>query len=107
MNSIYKTVFLITFFIPVIAFSQPELKIDPDELKFEDIFHRLENANFINRGTELLRIDSIVYNNNLYYVRFDNQYILPFYIEPDDTVRMDCILAGYYYVPSADTADTM
>lgn len=107
MNLIYKAVFILTFLLPLTVFSQPELEIEPDDLEFEDIFNRLENAYFINDGDETLWIDSIEYNNNLYYVRFDNQYTMPFFIEPYDTVRMDCILAGYYFVPSIDTSDTM
>ncbi|HSP87168.1 MAG TPA: T9SS type A sorting domain-containing protein [Ignavibacteriaceae bacterium] len=83
------------------------MEINPSDIKFEDVFSRLENVYFINEGNSLLRIDSIIYNNDLYFVRFDNQYILPFFIEPGDTIKMDCVLAGYYYVPSADTSDTM
>lgn len=103
----FKAVFLFAFFASLAAYAQPELEIDPDDLRFENIFNRLENTYFINEGNQTLQIDSIVYKNNLYYVRFDNQYVMPFYILPGDTVKMDCILAGYYYVPSADTSDTM
>src|SRR5690606_39561363 len=106
MNLITKTIILLSFF-PLLVLAQPELEIEPDDLRFEDIFSRLENAYFINEGNVTLRIDSIVYKNHLYYVRFDNQYTMPFFIEPYDTVRMDCILAGYYFVPSIDTSDTM
>ncbi len=102
-----KAVFLFAFLTSVMLYSQPRLEITPDDMEFEDVFHRLENVYFINEGNVLLQIDSIVYNNNLYHVRFDTQYILPFYIQPGDSVKMDCILAGYYYVPSYDTLDTM
>jgi hypothetical protein len=106
MKLINKVVISLIFLYPIVH-AQPELKITPDKLKFEDVFNRLENAYFINEGDDPLKIDSIVYNNNLYYVRFDNPYSMPVYIEAGDTVKMDCILAGYYHVSSADTADTM
>ena len=107
MNFFLKAAFLLILLISTPGYAQPELEIDPDDLRFESIFDRLENTYFINEGNVQLRIDSIVYKSNLYYLRFDNQYVMPFFIEPDDTVRMDCILAGYYFVPSADTSDTM
>ena len=107
MIFVRNVVFLFAFLASAMVYAQPELKITPDDIKFEDIFSRLENVYFSNEGNVLLRIDSIVYDSNLYYVRFDHQYILPFYIEPGDTIKMDCIIAGYYYVPSSDTSDTM
>lgn len=107
MIFIWKATFFLVIYASLIVYAQPELEIDPDDIEFENIFSRLENIYFINEGDEPLRIDSIEYNNDLYFVRFDNQYILPFYIQPGDTVKMDCILAGYYYVPSSDTSDTM
>ncbi|MDO8549527.1 MAG: T9SS type A sorting domain-containing protein [Ignavibacteria bacterium] len=107
MIFIRNAVFLFAFLASANVYAQPELEITPDDMKFEDTFSRLENVYFINEGTQLLWIDSVVYNNNLYYVRFDSPYTFPFYIEPGDTVKMDCIIAGYYYVPSSDTSDTM
>ncbi len=107
MVFIRKAIFLFTFAAGMMSYAQPQLEIYPDEMEFEDVFNRLENVYFINEGDTQLRIDSIVYKNDLYSIRFSNQYLLPFYIQPMDTVMMDCILAGYYYVPSTDTLDTM
>jgi len=106
MIFILKTVFLLAFLASVAAYAQ-RLDIEPSDIEFENTFSRLENVYFINEGTLALRIDSVVYNNNLYYVRFDSPYTFPFFIEPDDSVKMDCILAGYYFIPSSDTLDTM
>ena len=106
MKFIYKTLFLFVFIAPVLTYAQ-RLDIEPHDIRFEDIFSRLENVYFINEGDQPLRIDSVVYNNNLYYIRFDSPYTFPFYIEPDDSVKMDCILAGYYYVPFSEIRDTM
>ena len=106
MNFFLKLLLLSLFFIPLFAYAQ-RLDIKPGHIDFENIFSRLENVYFINDGEQLLRIDSVAYNNNLYYIRFNSTYSFPFFIEPDDSVKMDCILAGYYYVPSSDTLDTM
>jgi hypothetical protein len=87
--------------------AQPQLEIYPEELEFTDIFHRLENAYFINVGTAPLSIDSISYNNNFYFVRFSQNWRYPFIIQPNDTVQMDCILAGYLNYIYEDTEDTL
>jgi hypothetical protein len=88
-------------------YAQPELDIRPGSIRFEDYFHRLENVYFINKGDQRLQVDSISYKNNYYFIRFASNYSTPFYIEPGDSVLMDCILAGYLYVPISDTTDTM
>ncbi len=107
MVKIHKIIIPIIFFLSFHLFAQPRLEITPDEIEFENIFNRLENVYFINEGNALLKIDSIVYNSNIYYVRFDQPYTDFLYLDPDDSVKMDCILAGYTYIPSADTSDTM
>lgn len=89
------------------SFSQPRLEISPDDIEFEDIFNRLENVYFKNIGNQPLIVDSIKYKADLYFIRFDRPALYPFIINPGDSVKMDCILAGYYYVPSADTLDTL
>ncbi|HSD64258.1 MAG TPA: T9SS type A sorting domain-containing protein [Ignavibacteriaceae bacterium] len=87
--------------------AQPQLEIYPPEMEFTDIFHRLENAYFINVGDQPLSIDSIRYNNTFYFVRFNINWRYPFVIQPQDTVRMDCILAGYFNYIYNDTRDTL
>jgi hypothetical protein len=87
--------------------AQPKLEIEPHNIRFEDMFNRLEVVYLINEGDEPLVIDSIAYKNDLYFIRFDGYARYPFTIQPDDSVRMDCILAGYLYVASQDTVDTM
>jgi hypothetical protein len=84
-----------------------QLEITPNEIEFEDIFNRLENVYFINTGSQPLIIDSLGYKFDLYYVRFDQPALYPFMINPGDSVKMDCIIAGYHYVQSADTLDTV
>ncbi len=107
MVKIHKIIISFILFLSFHLFAQPRLEIKPDEIEFENIFNRLENVYFINEGDAALRIDSVVYNRNIYYIRFDQPYTNVFYLEPDDSVKMDCILAGYTYIPSSDTSDTM
>jgi hypothetical protein len=108
-NNMAKLQYIGLFFLIAsgFAFSQPRLEISPDEIEFEDIFNRLENVYLINEGNQPLIIDSIKYKLNLYFIRFDRPALYPFMISPGDSVKMDCILAGYYYVPSTDTLDTL
>jgi hypothetical protein len=88
--------------------AQPVLQIRPGELEYEDIFHRLQNAYFINTGNEPLIIDSIYYSHNdFYYLRFNRSWRYPITIEPGDSIMMDCILSGYLNYTYEDTVDTL
>jgi len=83
------------------------LEIVPDDIEFEDIFHRNKNVLFINNGNAPLRIDSLAYKNYYYFVRFNKPWEYPALLQPNDTVKMDCILESFVYVPSTDTSDTL
>ena len=87
--------------------AQPNLRLSPDHIEFEDVFNRLKNVYFVNDGDSILTVDSLSYNNNYYFVRFNSRQYIPLEINPGDSILMDCILDGYYYVPVADTVDTM
>lgn len=101
------TGFLLSFFcLPLGA--QPVLTINPGELEYKDVFHRLENAYFINTGNDSLIIDNIYYShNNFYYIRFDQNWQYPVTIPPGDSILMDCILSGYLNYTYQDTLDTL
>ncbi len=99
--------FVLSLLITSSLLAQPELDIRPGNIEFKDYFHRLENVYFINKGDQPLRIDSVPYRNDHYFMRFGYNYQPPFFIQPGDTILMDCILAGYLYVPVSDTADTV
>jgi hypothetical protein len=94
-------------FFTSISFAQPELDIKPNRIEFEDLFNRFDYAFLINKGDEILTIDSIAYNDSIYIVDFENNLQLPFTIVPDDSVRMNVTLGGFYYVTITDTSDTM
>ncbi len=98
-------VFIALLASPLLA--QPELDLKPNKIEFRDIFDRLENVLFINKGDENLIIDTMEYNKDFYYVRFDKQWEYPVVIPPGDTLKMDCLLANYFLVTSLDTLDTM
>lgn len=87
--------------------AQPKLDIEPGEIEFEDIFNRFESVYLINEGDQPLVIDSIQYNPELYFLRFDGPWQNPHQLMPGDSVKMDCILIGFYYISSFDTTDTL
>ncbi len=110
----YRKFFLIIIaaLLPILSYAQPKLKIEPDKIEFQSPFDRLKNILFINEGTDTLSIDSIYYGNyniyfNFYFLRFDVDSRFPIHIAPNDTIKMDCILTNYYYIPSQDTSDNM
>jgi len=93
-----------------VSWSQPKgiLKVVPDQLEFGNIFNRITDVKFINIGNAPLTIANINYKKpELYFIRFDQYGGYPLTIAPNDTVHMDCILAGYYFVSQQDSVDTM
>ena len=104
---IFTRIHLLITLCGTIIYAQPNLKFEPNKIEFEDLFNRLQNVKFINDGDQPLTIDSITYRNTFYSVRFDRAWYYPFTIAPGDTMLMDCILSGYFFVTSADTSDTI
>ncbi|NWF89532.1 MAG: carboxypeptidase regulatory-like domain-containing protein [Ignavibacteriaceae bacterium] len=104
----YKFTIFFIVFNSVFLFAQPKLKLEPDEIEFEDRFYRNKNVYFINTGNTPLRIDSLQYKkSNYYFLRFNKPWEYPVILQPNDSVKMDCILESYVYVPAADTSDTL
>jgi hypothetical protein len=104
----HKFTIFFLLFNSILLLAQPRLEITPDEIEFEDIFHRNKNVYLINTGNSPLRIDSLVYKNSSYYfLRFDKEWEYPVILQPNDSVKMDCILGSYVYVPAVDTSDTL
>jgi Secretion system C-terminal sorting domain len=109
MQKIVYTSFLF-FLWCFISLAQPKgiLKVVPDQLEFGNIFNRITDVKFINVGNAPLTINNINYKKpELYFIRFDQYGSYPLTIAPNDTVHMDCILAGYYFVSQQDSVDTM
>ncbi|MDR3667096.1 MAG: T9SS type A sorting domain-containing protein [Ignavibacteriaceae bacterium] len=100
-----------TFLIIVLYFNplgQGILKVTPDHLEFGSLFNRITDVKFINVGNAPLTIVNINYKKpELYFIRFSQYGNYPFTLAPNDTVHMDCILAGYYYLTQQDSVDTM
>jgi Secretion system C-terminal sorting domain/Carboxypeptidase regulatory-like domain len=114
MNRIKYTVNIVLVFILFgtnAIFAQ--LTLSPSNLEFKDSWHRLQNINLINTGTQPVTIDSIYYKSNVnystnfYLTRFNKYGDFPFTLKPGDSVVMDCILSGYFSITSKDTVDTM
>lgn len=108
MSRRFFLLFIIIAIIPIVSFAQPKLKILPDKIEFKSNFNRLNNVLFVNEGTDTLSIDSIYYKNfNYYFLRFNVPSHYPIRIAPNDTIKMDCIITDYYYIPPTDTSDNM
>ncbi len=90
-----------------ISIAQPELDLKPNRIEFEDLFNRYDYVFLINKGDQILTIDSIDYNDSLYILDFENNLQLPFNILPNDSIKMDVTLSGFYFVTINDTSDTM
>ncbi len=88
-------------------FAQPQLVITPDKIEYKDVFYRLGVVYFKNVGNQPLMIDSLSYELDFYFVRFNKHPYTPFYIDPGDSVQMDCILSGFMWLSGIDTTDTM
>ena len=97
----------IILLISVTIFAQPELDVKPDRIEFEDLFNRFDQTYLINKGDQLLTIDSINYNHDNYIVEFEGGLTLPFTIVPDDSITMSVTLSSYYNITLSDTSDTM
>lgn len=87
--------------------AQPELDIKPNRIEFEDLFSRFDYTCLINKGNQILTIDSLKYENSMYIIDFENNLQLPFTILPDDTVRMNVTLSAFYNITISDTSDTI
>ena len=109
MQNYKKIIFLIllSFILADALYAQPELDLSTNRLRYRDVFDRIENVYFTNKGDQPLIIDSIYYNSNLYYIRFDKYYTFPFVLQPGDSALMDCIISGYPWITISDTTDTM
>jgi len=108
MKNVYQIVLLAGIFFPAaLLIAQPELDIKPDRIEFEDIFNRYNFAFLINKGDEPLTIDSLDYNDQDYIIDFEDGQTLPFTINPDDSVKMNVTLSGFYNITVNDTLDTI
>ncbi|NNG27405.1 MAG: carboxypeptidase regulatory-like domain-containing protein, partial [Ignavibacteriaceae bacterium] len=102
-----KLISILLFVFTCLAFAQPELEIKPNKIEFEDLFNRFDFAYLINRGDQILTIDSLNFKDDIYLIDFANNLELPVTINPDDSVRMNVTLSGFYHVTLSDTSDTI
>ena len=103
-----KFLFALTIsLISVNIYSQPELDLRPNRIEFEDLFNRFDYTFLINKGNQILTVDSLMFENSKYIVDFENNLQLPITILPDDTVKMNVTLSAFYNITISDTSDTI
>lgn len=103
----YSKIILGFLLIGFNIFAQPNLKIEPRNIRFESIFSRYNYALLINEGDQILQIDSITNKKLFYLLEFDNGIQLPLSINPNDTVKLNITLANFYNITVTDTTDTI
>lgn len=106
MNKIFFTI-LCVLILSGLGLSQPDLKMEPRNIKFRDIYNRLSYAYIYNDGNQVLSIDSLVSTKPFYILEFQNNPHLPVLINPGDTVRFNVILSNFYNITVSDTTDTV
>jgi hypothetical protein len=103
-------VFIITISVLLSAeiFSQPDLRIDPNDVRFRSVFDRIDSTFFINEGDQVLSIDSLGFALNTFYnISFEDNRQIPFIIPPNDTITAYVILENFYHISVTDTIDTV
>ncbi|MFN3694568.1 MAG: hypothetical protein ACK4UV_06135, partial [Ignavibacterium sp.] len=83
MNKYY---YLTKIFIVLIlcnhSFGQPNIRIEPRNIKFEDVFSRFDYTYIYNDGNQVLFIDSLSSANSYYILDFENHQQLPIALNP-------------------------
>jgi hypothetical protein len=106
MNKYYFTLFLVLITINT-SFAQPDIKIEPRNIKFEDVFNRFDYAYIYNDGDQILYIDSLSLTSPYYILEFEGHPQLPLAINPADTVRLNITLTNFFNITINDTTDTV
>ena len=103
----FSIIFLIILISLTDILAQPKLKIEPRNVKFENIFNRYDYAFLINEGDQLLSVDSLSTLKPYYIIDFQNAQQLPIFINPGDTIKMNIVLTNFYNITVSDTTDTV
>ncbi|MBK7228532.1 MAG: carboxypeptidase regulatory-like domain-containing protein [Ignavibacteriales bacterium] len=88
-------------------FAQPDIKIEPRNIKFEDLFSRFDYTLLYNDGDQVLYIDSLSATKPYYILEFEDNQQLPIALNPNDTVRLNITLTNFYSITVNDTTDTV
>ncbi len=100
-------IILLFFLVGINLFAQPNLRIEPRNVRFEDVFHRYDFTLLINQGNQILQIDSVTNYKAFYLLDFENNLTTPFTIDPGDTVKLNITLSNFYNITVTDTVDTI
>lgn len=106
MTKHYFTIFLALVLINT-SLGQPNIKIEPRNIEFEDVFSRFDYTYIYNDGDQILYIDSLSLTSPYYIFDFENHPQFPIALSPDDTVRLNITLTNFYNITVSDTADTV
>lgn len=106
MNKYFFTIFLLVSAAGRFM-AQPDLRIEPRNIRFEDVFSRYDYAILINKGDQPLYIDSLSATKPYYILDFEDHPQLPFVIQPDDTIKLNVTLTNFYSITVSDTTDTV
>lgn len=88
-------------------FAQPNIRIEPRNIRFEDVFNRYDYAKIYNDGDQPLIIDSLSPTKQYYILDFDDHQQLPLIISPGDTIKLNVTLTNFYNITVSDTTDTV
>jgi len=88
-------------------FAQPNIRIEPRNIRFEDVFNRYDYAIIYNDGDQPLSIDSLSPTKQYYILDFEEHPQLPFIINPGDTIKLNVTLTNFYNITVSDTTDTI
>ena len=106
MNKYFYTILLLITFAGKF-FAQPDIKIEPRNIKFEDLFSRFDYTLIYNNGDQILYIDSLSATKPYYILEFEDNQQLPIALNPDDTIRLNITLTNFYNITVNDTTDTV
>ena len=106
MNKYFFSIIII-FTLSGDFLAQPNIKIEPGNIRFEDVFQRYDYTLIYNDGDQPLSIDSLSPSSNYYFLDFEDHQQTPLLINPGDTVRLNVILTNFYNITVSDTTDTV
>lgn len=104
-----KNIFAILLLLTLTGkfFAQPDIKIEPRNIKFEDLFSRFDYTLLYNDGDQVLYIDSLSATKPYYILEFEDNQQLPIALNPNDTVRLNITLTNFFNITVNDTTDTV
>ncbi len=95
--------FIMTFNASILA-QMSILDVSPHQINFTNNFEKIETVNLKNNGPDQIRIDSIIYNSSILYIRNNNFANFPITLESDSSVSIDILIQNYFNLENDDTS---